>query len=454
MSSSGSWSPGAAQAAAPQTQQGAGSSAQGTVLAPPPTGEALAARPRQAEQSGTRRALLGSSDIPSALVRWQIVLTAAVIVWSLLTAALLGNSFDKTRAGAANTDQLTRIHAMESSLFQADAIATNAFLVGGLEPAEQRMNYDAALDQVSRLIVISAEAQPADRAALAELNRQVLTYAEQMQQARANNRQGLPVGAQYLREASDDLRSDTLGVLTALVSANEQRATAAFSGHYWFLALLPGIALVLLLGWFNQRLAAIFRRRINVGIAIAAAIVAALTAVAAVVLASLASSADELRSGDYETASAISAARTAANDAKANESLRLIARGSGAEFEEQWEAAAATVSENIDGRSDLISRWREYADGHEQIVAADEAGDWDEAVRLATARDAGTATAHFIDFDSEAEAQIGMASKSLSTTLRLGSWQTAGVALATLLAMVAAVAAVSRGITVRRREFG
>lgn len=458
MSSSGRWSPAAAQAPAPPAGPGAGTAAQGTALAPPPPppGSAAAAAPTQGEAPNPaqqNRASLGGSDIPSALARWQVVITAAVIVWALLTAALLGNSFDKTRAGAANTAQLTRIHAMESSLFQADAIATNAFLVGGLEPAEQRTAYDAALDQVTRLIVISAEAQPADRAALAELNRQVLGYAEQMQQARANNRQGLPVGAQYLREASDDLRNDTLNVLTALADANQQRATAAFSGHYWILALLPGIALLLLLGWFNQRLAAIFRRRINVGLALGAGVVALTTIAAAVVLSSLASDADDLRTGDYATASSISAARTAANDAKANESLRLIARGSGAQFEERWQAAAATVSESLADHSNLERLWEDYTTAHLQIVEADADGEWDEAVRLATSTDPDSARDHFIAFDEEAESRIEMASKALSSTLQGGSWRAAVTAVATILAMFAAVAAVSYGITVRRKEF-
>ena len=132
--------------------------------------------------------MLGAADVPAALTRWQAALTIAVVVWALLTAALLGAGFQNNRAGAANTAQLTRVHAVESSLFRADAIATNAFLVGGLEPAEQRAAYDSALEEVSRLITEAADAQPADRDALDVLNTQVLRYAEQMQQARANNR--------------------------------------------------------------------------------------------------------------------------------------------------------------------------------------------------------------------------------------------------------------------------
>ena len=48
---------------------------------------------------------------------------------------------------AADTDQLIRVQAIQTNLLRADADATNAFLVGGLEPAEQRAAYDDAIDQ-------------------------------------------------------------------------------------------------------------------------------------------------------------------------------------------------------------------------------------------------------------------------------------------------------------------
>ena len=43
--------------------------------------------------------------------------------------------------GRANTDQLVRIQAIQTNVVQADADATNAFLVGGLEPPAQRADY-------------------------------------------------------------------------------------------------------------------------------------------------------------------------------------------------------------------------------------------------------------------------------------------------------------------------
>ncbi|MGA8048382.1 MAG: hypothetical protein WCA30_19175, partial [Dermatophilaceae bacterium] len=396
----------------------------------------------------------GGSDVPTALARWQAGLIVLVTVWALVTVALLAGSFQAGRAGAANTAQLTRINAIESNLFRADAIATNAFLVGGLEPAEQRAAYDAALEEVSGLIIASADAQPADREALAVLNTQVLRYAEQMQQARANNRQGLPVGAQYLREASALLRSDTLPVLDALITANEERATSAFGAHQFILVALPGVIVLLFLGWFNQRLAHVFRRRFNVGLVGAAAVVGLLTIIATAVTWSLANEADRLREGDFATAVETSAAKTAANDAKSNESLRLISRGSGAAFEEAWAEADARVTDLVADDRDLTVAWEAYRNAHLDIVAADEAGDWDGAVQQAVSTDGGSASALFADFDERAEAVVVEASENVRDDLTSGGWRIVATALGTVLAAASAIAALAWGMLARRKEFG
>jgi hypothetical protein len=401
----------------------------------------------------SRLPMFGAGDVPAALARGQAVLTICVVLWALLTAAVLAGSLQNNRAGAADTAQLTRIHAIQSSLFRADAIATNAFLVGGLEPAEQRAAYDEALTEVSRLVTEAADAQPADREALTALNTQVLRYAEQMQQARANNRQGLPVGAQYLREASADLRRDTLPVLDALVTANQDRATAAFSGHSVILVALPGLALLVLLGWFNQRLAHVFRRRLNLGLVGAAAVVLVVTVAAAVVTQSLAGDATRLQDGAFDTAAKTAEARTAGNDAKSNESLRLIARGSGAAFEEAWAEADARVDELVQDQPDLAESWDAYRQAHRDIVAADDGGDWDEAVAQAVSTEDGSASDLFAGFDAEAASVVSAASERVTSSFAGGAWRAGITAGVVLLAAGAAVAALSWGITARRKEF-
>jgi hypothetical protein len=428
-------------------------SATGALSAP----KAVSAAPDPTTVAPTLPSLRGNTDIPTGLARWQAGLMALVVVWAIATVALLAGSFQAGRAGAANTDQLTRINAIQSTLFRADAIATNAFLVGGLEPAEQRAAYDAALDEVSTLITEAAQAQPADQEALAVLNTQVLSYAEQMQQARANNRQGLPVGAQYLREASADLRDEESGmkaVLDALVAANDERAASAFSAHQPLLVALPGLVVLLFLGWFNQRLAQVFRRRFNVGLVGAAAAVALLTIAATAVTWSLASDADRLREGDFATTVDTSAAKTAANDAKSNESLRLVSRGSGAAFEEAWAEADARVTELVADDPGLTDSWAAYRVAHASIVDADESGDWEGAVQQAVSTEEGSASALFTDFDERAEAVVVESSDRVADALTAGGWRVVAAAVGTVLAAALAVVAVGWGMTARRKEFG
>lgn len=444
---------GAALQAAPAPAAPAGTSVSGTSPAAGVQPGATHPPGTDAAPGASRLPLLSAGDVPGALNRWQVALTIAVVVWALLTVALLANSTVTNRAGAADTAQLTRIHAIESSLFRADALATNAFLVGGLEPAEQRAAYDEALSEVSRLVIDAAQAQPADQEALAVLSAQVLSYAEQMQQARANNRQGLPVGAQYLREASAQLRSETLPVLEALVTANEERATAGFSGHNVVLTALPGVLLLVLLGWFNQQLAGQFRRRVNVGLVAAAVVVLALTVAASAVTWSLASQADDLRAGDFTTTVATASARTEANDAKSNESLRLIARGSGAAFEEAWVAADARVQELTAGDPELAELWSAYRDGHAAISAADDGGDWEGAVQLAVDRGEGSSSSAFAAFDEAAAATVASASERVATSFDSSGLRAIVAAVATALGAAVAIAALSWGLTARRKEF-
>ena len=83
----------------------------------------------------------------------------------------------------ADTNQLIRVQQIQTNLLIADATATNAFLVGGLEPPAQRAQYDAALTATGALIAQAARAQPADADALAALNQQVVAYTGGIEQA-------------------------------------------------------------------------------------------------------------------------------------------------------------------------------------------------------------------------------------------------------------------------------
>jgi hypothetical protein len=366
-----------------------------------------------------------------------------------------------TRAGA-DTDQLVRVQAIQNKLIQADADATNAFLVGGLEPAEQRQDYNDAVADTSRLIAEAARRQPADGEALGALNNALVDYTTEIEQARGNNRQALPVGAQYLKNASADLRTDALPILENLVVANNQRVSDEFgtvdTAILWLVVsgLLSLLVLVLGLVWLARRT----RRYLNVPMVAAAAIVLVTLVVGAVGLSSVAGTVDEVRDGVYAATLSTAEARIAGFDAKSNESLTLVARGSGAAFEDAWKKSDASVREalaELDGNpaSDGLETlpWDPYAKVHQQIRKLDDSGDWDGAVTLATGTRAGSGNATFSSFDTSSDQQLSALGKQTASQLDdAGGWLTLASILA-LLAGIAAAVAAWWGVALRLEEY-
>lgn len=385
-------------------------------------------------------------------------LTSALILTGLLVslaglASFAGLAAALNRA-EDNAKQLIRVQKIQTNLLSADATATNAFLVGGLEPPAQRSSYDQAIDSSTSLIAEASDAQPADAAALSALNRAVVDYAVTIEQARANNRQGFPVGSQYLRNASADLRSDALPLLDNLVRANSSRADQSMGSKLGLIfpiaALLALGALVASMVWVARR----FRRRINSGLLAAAAVLLVSLISALVLLGQVASQVAEIRNGSYSSLNAAADVRINANNAKSNESLTLIARGSGASFQKAWLASAQTVEQRLgELPTGLGDVWATYATAHQQIRRLDDGGQWDAAVRLATGADQKSANTRFTVFDQEVTRFLDTA--SANTANGLGSLQPLLIVAATLsfLAGLAAALLARTGLAERLREY-
>lgn len=394
----------------------------------------------------------GHVDTPALLNRWQLIGMTVAIVFGIVSALVQFLGWQADGRAADDTQQLVRVQKIQSSLLSADALATNAFLVGGLEDPKQRKEYDERINEVLEGIAVAADAQPADQAALVELNKQVNHYTKFIADARSNNRQGFPVGAGYQNDASEQLRNSTLLVLGELVDANDARARDAMDGQHplWLLGL--GAAALVGLWWLNRNLANAFRRRLNRGVAIAAVIVAVVTVVTTAGAWVRDSSNDALRDGAFADAVDSAKALTAANDAKANESLRLIKRGSGAKNEDNWKAAAAIVTENAPDR--FLDDWRTYSDQHVAVVKRDESNDWEGAVGLAIAGPAeGEEKTAFEAFSDDLSAHTTEVSDEAVGELGSWRWLALVTSVLTLLLGGVAAASVERGISVRRREF-
>ncbi|WP_193614123.1 hypothetical protein [Nocardioides lijunqiniae] len=390
-------------------------------------------------------------DVPRLLNRLQVVAVSVCVLFGVLAALLQLLAWQASGRAADNTEQLVRVQQIQSSLFRADALATNAFLVGGLEDADQRAEYDAALDQALRQIADAADAQPADRKVLADLNTEVAAYATAITQARDNNRQGFPVGAEYLRQAGSKLRADAVPILQGLSDANTQRAEDEMDGQNTLPILLVGLAAVVALWWVNRELAKRFRRRFNVGVAVAALAITVVTLIVAAVSAGTSGSHDRLREGSFARAIEESAARTAANDAKVEESLRLIARGSGATAEERWADKAALVRQSAS--RETLPLWDDYTLLHEAVAARDDEGDWNAAVGLATSTEPGSASAALTAFDQASQQLVSDAAESTSDSLRSGGVMAWLLMAVTLLVGLGSAGAVAWGVNQRRKEY-
>ena len=206
----------------------------------------------------------------------------------------------------------------------------------------------------------------------------------------------------------------------------------------------------MLLGVVNQWMAPRFRRRVNTGIAIAAVGVLALGIAAVSASASQAAENARLSSGEYADLVAAAQARGAANSAKSNESLRLVARGSGKTFEDAWAKDATAVRDTMPGESD--DAWSAYEASHREIVQLDDSGDWDGAVKVATDTTAGS-TATFTAFDDGIATVVKDKASTVRDTLTGGRAMPLITALLTLLGGLGATYALWQGIGRRLEEY-
>ncbi|MFM6850195.1 MAG: hypothetical protein ACKOVB_13960 [Terrabacter sp.] len=380
---------------------------------------------------------------------------AAVVLGAISANALLASQAAVQRA-ANNTDQVVRVQSIHVDLLRADAVATNAFLVGGLESSDSRLKYEQALSRVATNLAKAAAAQPADGTALGALSVKVQAYAALVEQARSNNRLGLPVGAQYLTQASAGLRSDAIPIVTQIVKANEERSRKEFDRSNSSLQLLVGvvsiIGLVALAVWLARRT----HRYLNRSLTGAIVLLLVTLFVAATQISSIGTATADVSRGTFQQAVSLANVTTAANDARSNESLTLIRRGSGASNEASWKTDRDAVENGLNGirnGAELRGLWASYTAAHEQVRKLDDGGRWDDAVKASTNTAAAGAAGAFDEFDQQvAQARDSAAKDAVGALQGLGGGAPLYAVLVALAALVASWLIV-RGVGQRIEEY-
>lgn len=409
-----------------------------TLQAVPDLVPTRSAGPAATAATALRRAFAGSPG------RLRVIGALGILAVLLLTA--VGTLAMQARAHALtvareDAEQLVRVQSLRTALVQADALASNAYLRGGIEPPAQRAQYEDFRSRAARLVAEAAAANPADAATLAEVNGVLAQYTELIGTARANNRQNLQVGTAYLSQGGTALRDQGLAALARVVDANSKRVDAAYTAsrnaayQFWAVALV-GLAVLV---WAQYWLARRSHRYLNVPLAGATVALLLVVAVGGLGMLQAQSKADGARDDAYQRLLTVTQARVDAFDAKSKESLTLIARGSGAVSD----PAAGSITAVKDGlaKSRLQNDFGfgTWVTVHNDIRALDkDRNDWQGAVDKAIGAGDQDSNALFQAFDTASSGAVTQAADGVTGTLRDAS---SSVALRSWLLLVVGVIA-------------
>ncbi|MEV6009430.1 hypothetical protein AB0M29_21780 [Streptomyces sp. NPDC051976] len=360
-----------------------------------------------AEQTDRLRAAAttepGRLRIIGAVLALLVVAFGAVTAWQITdrtTAA--GNVVHHSAPLSADAAEIYR------SLADADATVAGGFLVGGQEPRAVADRYQKDITTAAGLITkAAANTQGSAEAAadISSLNEQLPYYTRLVATAQADNRQGLPLGGAYLRYANDQMRKP--GGLLDAANRLYKTETARLGHDYsdakalpyaaWALGLLALGGLV----WAQRRHYRRTNRVFNQGM-LAASAASAVVLLWLVVGHTVArTQLDDSYAHGARSMQVLNNARIAVLQARGDENLTLVARGSGATYETNFSngmnALAGTdpkgvggemqqalaLADNTAGRTPVnaaikgVQAWRGR---HETARTSDNNGDYTTAV--------------------------------------------------------------------------
>lgn len=359
------------------------------------------------------------------------------------------------------------------SLSDADATASGAFLSGGLEPPAVRARFESDIAQAGNALAIAVAArEPSDVTArnspLATLSGQLPVYTGLVETARVNNRQGLPLGAAYQREASNLMRTQLLPAAQKLydaevgqVSADQDRA-----GSFPIIEILLGLVvlgvLVLAQVYVRRRTNRVF----NIGLVAAtgAALISLLWVMVATV--GVITDVDDSRLEGSAQVDVLARARIATLQARTDETLTLVARGTGKVYQDDYvqvtqrlsalldEAASkatdSSVRVEVDSARGNSKAW--FA-AHERIRAADDSGDYNSAVQVAIAPVPDGAVTAFDKLDVDLREAIDRTRSAFGAQINDASSALGGTVVVVALLAIIVAAGSAAGIWQRLKEY-
>ncbi|GDY29546.1 hypothetical protein [Gandjariella thermophila] len=411
------------------------------------------------------RARVGLLRSTPGLLGLAAAALAGLILAFGVSAAMAGQDQRASLDGLASSSQSLGAAAQQiyRSLSDADAAAASAFLAGGLEPAPVRDRYRADI-AAAEVALATANQRSAGEAALTSPLRTLYTelpvYTGLVERARVDNRQGLPVGAAYLREASGLLRTrllpaaqDVYSAESARVAVMERRA-AAFPMPAALVGLLTLVALVVAQVYLARRT----NRVLSLGLLAASCAVVASLAWTAFAATTVSGHVAASRGGGSALVDTLARARIAALEARGDETLALVAHGEAQSYEQHFAGIVGTLV-GAEGAGGVLDQVRTQVDdprvrapageafgdskvwvsAHERVRALYAAGRYNDAVQAAIGPDETSSGTAFGRVDGDLDRAIRAAAagfdREVTTAKRVLDPVPAGLALLTVLAV-------------------
>jgi len=401
-----------------------------TMIAPP------ASRPISLDAIRSR-VMARASTTPGRLrVASLGILAGLILLWVIAATTLTARQHAAHAVGLETEPLLVGTEGIYGPLADADATAANSFLSVGLEQPDRRARYNADLKtatddltSVSRQVGSSTAAQQA----VAAVTEQLPVYTGLVEAARANNRQHLPVGAAYLGQASTLMRAQILPAADRLYRVEANRLNSSYrSGTApidLIVMILVGLAALAGLVYTQIFLAGRTNRIVNVPLLGGTLLVLVLSVWIVAGFGLEQHRLNKARSHGSNAVQVLAQARALGLRAQADENLSLVARGGGAQYDNDF-TVATTALGGTDGSTgrlalaaslpeapsaaraiqDARSPYATYITSHTPITRSK----YEDAVKLAT----GPAVDAFTAFDRDLTTAIAADQQQFESTAK------------------------------------
>lgn len=419
-------------------------------------------------RSGAARA--STRTTPSWLrVASAVLAGLAVVAAAVALVAVLGRQSATSTARSSAEPLLVDAQAVITSLSDADTTAAGSLLAGRVPPQSAVGRYEDDLAAASAALAAAARqaGTTADQGDVRAVAVGLPVYAGLVQTALADQRQGLPVAAAYLGEASGYLRAGLLPPASALY-ANAERHLAddrSRASRATLAVVAVAVAVVLVIGMLRLQagMARRFRRLLNLPAVVATLAVLAALAWSGAALGAQGHQVQRAAQRGSNPLQTYTQVRILALQARADDELTLVTRDSVPSYQQDYTAVAARITGLVDPTTasaveqatlrQAQADWSGLQAAHARVRGADTAGDLTTAIANASGSSAADLPGAAAALDATLARGVTGAQADFDTGLASAAGDLRGLAVGLSILLVVAGGLVLLGAQQRIAEY-